>query len=68
MEELIKIAKANGLTDDIIDRLLSVSTLEKVKSKTVILDYGEKLDKIYFIVNGAFITKTWNEEKQMERT
>jgi len=68
LENLIKIAKEHGLTNDLIDQLLNISTIEKIKNKTVLLDYGEKTNKIYYILKGGFVTKAWNEEKQIEKT
>ncbi|MEG3659389.1 hypothetical protein V5097_18395 [Arenibacter palladensis] len=68
LDFFLETAKRNDLTEDVIEQLINVSTLEQVKSKTVILDYGQKCNKIYFILNGAFITKAWDEEKQVEKT
>ncbi len=68
LDFFLETARKNSLPDNIIEQLINVSTLEQVKSKTVILDYGQKSNKIYFILKGAFITKAWDEEKQIEKT
>lgn len=68
LDFFLETAKKNNLSEDIIERLKNISTIEQIKSKTVILDYGQKCDKIYFIIKGAFITKAWDEEKEIEKT
>lgn len=68
LDFFLETARKNNLPDNIIEQLINVSTLEQVKSKTIILDYGQKSNKIYFILKGAFITKAWDEEKQIEKT
>ena len=68
LDFFLETARKNNLPDNIIEQLINVSALEQVKSKTVILDYGQKSNKIYFILKGAFITKAWDEEKQIEKT
>ncbi len=68
LDFFLETAKENNLTEDVIKELIRVSTLEQIKSKTVLLDYGQNCNKIYFILKGAFITKAWDEEKQIEKT
>lgn len=68
LDFFLETAKRNDLTEDIIEQLTKASSIEQVNSKKVILDYGQKCNKIYFILKGAFITKAWDEEKQIEKT
>ncbi|WP_066220447.1 Crp/Fnr family transcriptional regulator [Formosa haliotis] len=68
LDFFLETAKENDLTEKVVKQLIDLSTIEHVKSKTVILDYGQKCDTVYFILNGAFITKAWDEEKQIEKT
>jgi CRP-like cAMP-binding protein len=68
MTNLRQILKNGGLSIEIIEQFIDLATVENVKTRRAILEYNEKCDKIYFVLNGGFTCKYRNSETEVEKT
>lgn len=67
MEKLVELGQSEGFSDELMEQLLKIAQVRKVKAKTIFIDYGQYVDTIYVVLSGGFIMKTWDEEKGVHR-
>ncbi len=68
MEKLLKIGQSECFSDELSEQLLKTAQVITVKAKTIFIEYDQHVDKVYFVLSGGFIMKTWDEEKGVDRT
>ena len=67
MDKLSQILQQYRLTKNDITEIQSIAKPRNAKTHKVLVNYGEKCQKIYFVVRGGFVLKFLNEESGNER-
>lgn len=67
MDKLSQRLQHHHLTKSDISEIQSIARPRNTKTHKVLVNYGEKCQKIYFVERGAFILKFLNEESGNER-
>jgi CRP-like cAMP-binding protein len=68
LNALILFLKKEGLSEKLIEEVISISTLKSIKAQEVIITHGQVCKEMFFVVNGGFICSYWNEKLATERT
>lgn len=68
MQKFIQILKDNNFEEEQISELISLVTLVRVKKLELLCDFKKPLQSIYFVLNGGFVLKYWDEVLENERT
>ena len=67
MENLVQILKQNSLTGEDVALLQSIAKPQNVKTHKALIDYGERCDRVFFVLKGGFVLKLLNVETGDER-
>ncbi len=68
MKELINRAKQEGISEEVVEKVLVRAWFKNIKAREIILDYGQNCNLFYFVTKGGFVMRCWDEEKESERT
>lgn len=68
MEALLSIFKGYNLSESDLDLIISIAKPLNIKTHKTLINYGERCQKIYFVLKGGFIMKILLDEGAGERT
>jgi CRP-like cAMP-binding protein len=68
LNSLIALLKNEGLSENLIEKVLEICTIKNIKSQEVIVQHGQVCKEMFYVVTGGFICLHYNEKLETERT